>query len=72
MKKNSHEGDSLADLEAEDELFGEAIQKPAHFDEPMEVMDSHDLSESSAARASRMQFANRNSKHAGIELDNPN
>lgn len=60
---------TVEDLEAEDELFGEVIEKSEPIDPEVEVMESHDLSESSAARAARMQIAKRNSDHAGIDFD---
>lgn len=57
---------SKEDLEAEDELFGGIIEESDAV-EQVEVMEEHDLSESSAAVASRKQIAKRHSDHAGIE-----
>ncbi len=57
---------SKEDLEAEDELFGGMIEESDAV-ENVDVMQRHDLSESSAAKASRKQIAKRHSDHAGIE-----
>lgn len=72
-KTAPHRSETLEDLEAEDELFGEVIERSdACDDEPLEIMETHDLSESSAARAARLQIANRNSDHAGVtDADRP-
>ncbi len=68
-KKEPYHPETVEDLEAEDELFGEVIEKSDGYDDAVEVMESHDLSESSAARASRLQIAKRNSDHAGISAE---
>ena len=68
-KKESFRAETIEDVEAEDELFGEVIEKSEPIDSEVEVMETHDLSESSAARAVRMQIAKRNSDHAGIEFE---
>lgn len=71
--KEPYQPDTIDDVEAEDELFGEVIEQSDAHIEDVNVMSRSDLSEaSSPSRGSSIHLPDRKSKHAGVEdVDRP-
>lgn len=57
---------SIADIEAENELFGEILDPSDANLDSVDVMERSDLSESSSARAASIHLPKRHSAHAGV------